>query len=57
MSNQTTPRNDHQTEIRDDRREPDRPQSFRQKHGALLMLVGFGILIVMMVVMQKRMAG
>lgn len=30
------------------------PQSWRQRHGAALLFVGFAVLIVLMVVMQKK---
>lgn len=30
------------------------PTSWRQKHGAMLLLAGFALLTILMVVMQKR---
>lgn len=50
-------RRNSQAEIDDVRREPAAPQGFRQRYGAILLLAGFGALIALMVVMQKRMAG
>lgn len=51
--------NGHESTPGDDRREqePAQPRGGRKNYGAMLMLVGFGALIALMVVMQKRMAG
>ncbi|MBK6733885.1 MAG: hypothetical protein IPH86_16230 [bacterium] len=35
--------------------DPSKPKTWQQKYGAALMLVGFGLLMVLMVVMQKSM--
>ncbi len=35
--------------------EPSGPKTWQQRYGAVLLLVGFGLLMVVMVVMQKSM--
>jgi hypothetical protein len=35
--------------------EPSAPRTWQQKYGAMLLLAGFGVLIVLMIVMQKSM--
>jgi hypothetical protein len=35
--------------------DPSAPRTWQQKYGAMLLLAGFGVLIVLMIVMQKSM--